>query len=139
MSGLFSTAMESGRFVLQNAGSRSEYRAFVPAPLPPAPPLNLKRLWRDLSEADRALARLDGVATTLPDPDLFVWMYVRHEATLSSQIEGTQSTLEDVLDIESSRKAPLPSSDVDEIINYVDALQFGGDGNPNLTHSAREN
>ena len=117
--------MASGRFVTQNAGSPAEYRAFVPAALPPNPPIDLSTIWRDLSHADRALARLDGVATTVPDPGLFVGMYVRHEATFSSQIEGTQSTLEDVLNAESRSGAPSPKSDVDEIFNYIDALQHG--------------
>lgn len=117
--------MAPGRFVTQNPGRPTEYRAFVPGPLPPEPPLDLHPVWRELSVADRALARLDGVATTLPHPDLFVRMYVRHEATYSSQIEGTQSTLEDLLDAESSREVPSRESDVDEIFNYVDALQHG--------------
>lgn len=117
--------MASGRFLTQNPGQPSRYRAFVPDPLPPDPPLDLAAILPDLSMADRALARLDGVATTLPYPDLFVWMYVRHEATYSSQIEGTQSTLEDVLDAESRSEMPAGESDVDEIFNYVDALQYG--------------
>src|SRR5438874_1890454 len=87
----------SGLFVKQVEG----YRAFQPAPLPPEPPLTLDLdLVRLLSEADQRMARLDGVTSTLPNPDLFVAMYVRQEAVLSSQIEGTQSTLEDVLQFE---------------------------------------
>lgn len=117
--------MASGQFVTQHPGRPFEYQAFVPADLPPEPPLDLSQVWRELSSADRALARLDGVATTLPYPDLFVWMYVRHEATYSSQIEGTQSTLQDVLDAESRREMPSHKSDVDEIFNYVSALNHG--------------
>src|SRR6266852_208370 len=90
--------MRSGDFVKQVEG----YRAFHPARLPPAdPPIQYDtELIRLLSEADRSLGRLDGVTSVLPNPDLFVAMYVRHEAVLSSQIEGTQSTLEDVLQFE---------------------------------------
>ena len=82
--------MRAGHYVKQLDG----YRAFVPAPLPPVPPVEMDReLTRLLSEADHAIGRLDGVTSILPNPDLFVSMYVRHEAVLSSQIEGTQSTL----------------------------------------------
>jgi hypothetical protein len=78
----------AGRYLTQPAG----YRAFIPAPLPPSPPLRIAGdLQRLLSDADRALGRLDGSVQTLPNPDLFVYMYVRKEAVLSSQIEGTQS------------------------------------------------
>jgi hypothetical protein len=87
--------MRAGRFISQPEG----YKAFIPAPLPPDPPIKLdEELTRLLSDADRCLGRLDGVASVLPNPDMFVAMYVRHEAVLSSQIEGTQSTLEDVLE-----------------------------------------
>lgn len=82
--------MRSGRYVKQPTG----YRAFIPAPLPPDPEVHVDaELLCLLSEADRALGRLDGATSILPNPDLFVAMYVRQEAVLSSQIEGTQSTL----------------------------------------------
>jgi Fic family protein len=116
--------MPSGQFVTQNPGRPTAYRAFIPAPLPPDPPLDLSNLWRDLSAADRALARLDGASSTLPNPELFVSMYVRHEAVLSSQIEGTQSTLEDVLASEASEDRPA-GTDVDEVFNYIDAMNHG--------------
>ena len=78
----------SGRYLKQPAG----YRAFLPASLPPDPPVQLERgIQAALSRADLALGRLDGSVLTLPNPDLFVFMYVRKEAVLSSQIEGTQS------------------------------------------------
>ena len=84
----------AGSYVLQPTG----YRAFMPAPLPPDPPLLLvDKLQMLLSEADIALGRLDGSIQILPDPEIFVLMYVRKEAVLSSQIEGTQSSLQDVL------------------------------------------
>ena len=78
-----------------------------------------------LSDADRALGRLDGVTTVLPNPDLFVAMYVRHEAVLSSQIEGTQSTLEDVLEFEVDPKGREHPRDVQDVVNYVKALNYG--------------
>lgn len=112
----------AGRFVAQPQG----YVAFVPAPLPPDPPLVFDaELRKLLSEADQAVGRLDGVAQLLPNPDLYVAMYVRREAVLSSQIEGTQSTLEDVLNFElGGGQVGLPD-DVEEVVNYVLALNHG--------------
>ncbi len=78
-----------------------------------------------LSAADQALGRLDGVIQTVPNPDLFVAMYVRREAVLSSQIEGTQSTLEDLLARELEPATPGLPHDVDEVVNYVRAMNFG--------------
>lgn len=102
-------------------------RAFVPAPLPPDPPLELDAATvKLLSEAERPVGRLDGVVKTVPDPDFFVAMYVRWEAVLGSQIEGTQSTLEDLLAVEldpaATRGVP---DDVEEIVNYVAAMNQG--------------
>src|SRR6516165_2404142 len=108
--------MRTGRYVKQATG----YTAFVPAPLPPDPPIKIDtELSRLLSEADWALGRLDGVATVLPNPDLFVSMYVRQEAVLSSQIEGTESTLEDVLQFEVDSKGRKFPKDIQEVVNYV--------------------
>src|SRR5215471_7634487 len=91
------SSSRAGRYVQQPTG----YRAFIPAPLPPDPAVNLDLpLITLLSQADQAVGRLDGVTHTLINPDLFVAMYVRREAVLSSQIEGTQSTLDDVLAFE---------------------------------------
>jgi Fic family protein len=102
------------------------YSAFIPAPLPPAPPINVdSRLMRLLSDADRALGRLDGVTTILPNPDLFVAMYVRQEAVFSSQIAGTQSTLEDVLAYEAGPGRDKHPQDVEEVVNYVRAMNDG--------------
>jgi len=84
----------AGRYRRQPTG----YHAFLPAPLPPSPPLRLTGpLQVLLSRADRSLGRLDGSVQTLPNPDLFVFLYVRKEAVLSSQIEGTQRSLQDLL------------------------------------------
>jgi len=114
--------MRTGRYVKQAAG----YAAFIPAPLPPDPPIKIDvELARLLSEADRALGRLDGVATVLPNPDLFVSMYVRQEAVLSSQIEGTRSTLEDVLQFEVDSKGREFPKDIREVVNYVRAMNYG--------------
>jgi Fic family protein len=102
------------------------YEAFVPRPLPPDPPLQWDMdMIRLLSEADQSLGRLDGVARNLLNPDLFVAMYVRREAVLSSQIEGTQSTIDDVLKFELNEGfAGLPP-DVNEVVNYVRAMNYG--------------
>jgi len=102
------------------------YSAFIPAPLPPDPPVRIDgELAHLLSEADRSLGRLDGVASVVPNPDLFVAMYVRQEAVLSSQIEGTQSTLEDVLQFEIDEKGRELPKDVEEVVNYVRAMNYG--------------
>lgn len=102
------------------------YRAFIPASLPPNPPVRMSaELTRCLSDADRALGRVDGVASILPNPDLFVAMYVKHEAVFSSQIEGTQSTLEDVLEYEVNPKGEARPKDVEEVVNYVRAMNYG--------------
>ena len=116
------TSHRAGRYISQPTG----YRAFIPAPLPPTPPINLTgQLGRLLSEADRALGRLDGSITTLPNPDMFVFMYVRQEAVLSSQIEGTQSSLHDVLAAEARILNPEHPADVNEVLNYIRALNYG--------------
>jgi len=100
------------------------YRAFVPKPLPPALRQDAE-LASLLSAADHRLGRLDGVATTLPNPDLFVAMFVHKEAVLSSQIEGTQASLDDVLEFEAgAASADLPG-DVAEAVNYVAAMNYG--------------
>lgn len=112
----------SGSYQRQPKG----YQAFVPAPLPPDPPVVIKgELQRLLSQADLALGRLDGSIQILPNPDLFVFMYVRKEAVLSSQIEGTQSSLQDLLAAEARLYAPEAPKDVDEVINYVAAMNHG--------------
>lgn len=96
------------------------------APLPPDPPIRLEgELQTLLSRADRALGRLDGSIQTLPHPDLFVAMYVRKEAVLSSQIEGTQSSLQDVLAAEARVLSADRPDDVDEVFNYVGAMNHG--------------
>jgi len=112
----------AGRYVQQPMG----YKTFIPAPLPPEPPVKIeKEIQSLLSEADRALGRLDGSITTLPNPDLFVMMYVRKEAVLSSQIEGTQSSLQNLLEAEAKIFSDSMPRDVNEVINYVKAMNYG--------------
>lgn len=100
-------------------------RAFVPPPLPPEPSIDVLALLEKLSLAERALGRLDGITMLLPRQDLFLYMYVRKEAVLSSQIEGTQSTLSDLLRFEIEAQAGQPIDDIREVSNYVDAMMYG--------------
>jgi Fic family protein len=119
--GQLTTSNRAGRYVRQPAG----YRAFVPSFLPPDPPVDLASLAQVLSDANLAIGRLDGVGRTLPNPDLFVAMYVRREAVLSSQIEGTQSTLDDILAYELDATAAKAPADVAEVVNHVAAMNYG--------------
>lgn len=119
---MMTESTRAGRYIRQPEG----YSAFIPAPLPPDPPINMdQEMITLLSDADRALGRLDGSIQTLPDPELFVFMYVRKEAVLSSQIEGTQSSLNDVLEAEAAISDPGRPRDVDEVLNYVNAMNYG--------------
>ena len=102
-----------------------QVRAFVPASLPPQPPVDLSGMQPALERAILALGRLDSEARQLPDPDLFVYAYVRREAQLSSQIEGTQSSLSDLFELETEGESPQQDDDVTEVSNYVAALEHG--------------
>lgn len=113
-----------GRFIETSFGGEN-VRAFVPPALPPDPPIQIETLLSKLSKADRAMGRLDGVTMLLPDHTLFLYMYVRKEAVLSSQIEGTQSTLSDLLRFETEAVAGKPIDDIREVSNYVDAMMYG--------------
>lgn len=107
----------AGQYIQQLEG----YKSFKPNPLPPFPELQMDAETISLlSEADRSLGRLDGVTQTLPNPELFVTMYVKKEALLSSQIEGTQASLIEVLEVEEAQTA-----DAREVTNYVKALNYG--------------
>ena len=105
-----------------------QFKAFVPVPLPPDPPLVLDgTLQQALERALLALGRLDSISTLLPAPELFIYSYIRKEAVLSSQIEGTQSSLSDLLLYELERAPGVPRNDLDvvEVSNYVAALDHG--------------
>jgi Fic family protein len=115
-----------GHYVTTAVGGE-RVRAFVPPPLPPVPPIRIEGLLSLLEEASRAVGRLDGVTSILPDPPLFFYMYVRKEALLSSQIEGTQSSLSDLLLFESEETPGVPLDDVREVSNYVAAMTHGLD------------
>jgi Fic family protein len=113
----------AGKYIKQIEG----YKAFVPEPLPPQnPELEINdELQACLSRTDRSLGRLDGAIQTLPGSDLFVYMYVRKEAVLSSQIEGTQSSLSHLLKREAEVLDPDTPKDVNEVVNYVGAMNLG--------------
>jgi Fic family protein len=113
-----------GKFVTTAAGGE-KVRAYLPPPLPPRPSLDLAQFFELLEEANRALGRLDGVTSVLPDTPLFLYMYVRKEALLSSQIEGTQSSLSDLLLFENEEVPGVPLDDVREVSNYVAAMDYG--------------
>lgn len=114
-----------GAYISSVAGGET-VRAFVPAPLPPNPPLDLGGTRQTLLErATLALGRLDSISLLLPDPQLFLYAYVRREAVLSSQIEGTQSSLSDLLLFELDEVPGVPFDDVVEVSNYIAALEHG--------------
>jgi Fic family protein len=114
--------MRAGQYLKQATG----YKAFDPKPLPPDPPLKIDvKLSRLLSQADLALGRLDGISTLLPNPDLFVSMYVRQEAVFSSQIDGTQTTLEDLFQFAIDSKDQDFPQDIQQVVNYVSAMNYG--------------
>ena len=115
----------TGRYEV-TVGGGEQVRAFVPFPLPPDPPIAMDtRMQRLLEGAVLALGRLDSLATLLPDAGLFLYTYVRKEAVLSSQIEGTQSSLSDLLLFELEELPGVPLDDVVEVSNYVAALEHG--------------
>ena len=111
---------KAGELVRQDRG----YDAFIPNPLPPDIEYD-DELRFLLSKADTALARLDGVTEVLPNPDIFVAMYVKKEALLSAQIEGTQVSLQGVLEFEANLKPKEDIRDIREVINYVRAMNYG--------------
>ena len=113
-----------GTYIVTAVGGE-KVRAFVPPPLPPNPPLHLAELQVPLELANQALGRLDGLASALPNLPQFIYMYVRKEAVLSSQIEGTQSSLSDLLLFENSEAPGVPLHDVQDVSNYVAAMEHG--------------
>ena len=115
-----------GKWVTSTVTGES-VRAFLPPDLPPRPPIDMAGLSVLASEAMLALGRLDGVRSVAPDTSLFLYMYVRKEALLSSQIEGTQSSLSDLLLYEDEAAPGVPLDDVEEVSTYVAALTHGLD------------
>ena len=116
---------QTGRYETLHGGDEP-VRAFIPAPLPPVPPLRMDGpLQQALENAVLALGRLDGISALLPDKTLFLYSYVRKEAVLSSQIEGTQSSLSDLLLYELEEAPDVPLDDVVEVSNHVAALEHG--------------
>ena len=114
-------AKRSGKYI-ENLTGEALYKSFKPSPLPPLPPLEIdENLIKLLVEANRQLAQLDTASQLIPNIELFVSMYVRKEALMSSQIEGTQCTLEDILDPQLDVNA---NADVGEVINYIKAAHF---------------
>jgi Fic family protein len=112
----------AGKFVLTPHG----YKSFIPKELPPEPPIEYDdELQLLLSKADRNLARLDGITFVLPNPDLFIAMYVKKEALLSSQIEGTQASLEGVLEFEADLVPKEDINEIKDVVNYIKALDYG--------------
>src|SRR6478672_3151790 len=104
------------------------YSTFSPKPLPPDPPLAIDvEMQRLLDRANQALGRLDGITLLLPDPDQFLYSYIRKEAVLSSQIEGTQSSLSDLLLFEHDEASGVPIADTRETYNYIRAMNHGID------------
>jgi Fic family protein len=115
----------TGTYEVTTVGGET-VRAFIPHPLPPQPALDLSGPMQPLLErALLALGRLDSISTLLPDTDLFLYSYVRKEAVLSSQIEGTQSSLSDLLLFEMEQAPGAPLDDVVEVSGYVSALEHG--------------
>ena len=119
------SSRRAGQLVVVQSG-RDGYSAFVPAPLPPKPPLQINHATQVLlDEANQALGRLDAVTLLLPEPGQFLYSYVRKEAVLSSQIEGTQSSLSDLLLFENEAVPGVPLDDVEETANYIAAMNHG--------------
>jgi Fic family protein len=115
-------SQRAGRYVNQSTG----YRTFIPAPLPPEPAISLGgQIPALLSRAERELGRLNGSVLTLSDPDLLVDGSIGQEAVLSSQIEGTQSSLQDLLRAEAEWMDETTPRDVDEVVTYVRAMKHG--------------
>jgi Fic family protein len=114
-----------GRYVAQTTASEP-FQAFLPSPLPPIPPIEFTpELAEDLAAANLSLGRLDSLGRLLPDVTLLLYFYVRKEAVLSSQIEGTQSSLSDLLLFESHEMPGVPLDDVEEVSSYVAAMEHG--------------
>jgi Fic family protein len=113
-----------GKYITRTIPGES-FKAYLPPTLPPKPPIDLSEIYPHLEQATHALARLNNVTTSIPNTSLFLYMYVRKEAFLSSQIEGTQSSFSDLMLFEHHQKTTVSLEDVEEVSNYVKALQHG--------------
>lgn len=114
-----------GQYLKSSAVGGETYNTYIPAPLPPDPPLSMEELYPLLDRANTALGRLDGMSMILPNASLFLYLYIRKEAVLSSQIEGTQSSLSDLLLFETDETPGVPMDDVTEVSCYVAAISYG--------------
>src|SRR2546427_5313003 len=114
-----------GTYVTTTTVTGEPVQACIPPKLPPNPPVELAGLYQHLDRANQALGRLDALTTLLPDTKFFLYLYIRKEALLSSQIEGTQSSFSDLLLFESNAEPGVPIDDVEEVSNYVAAMQHG--------------
>lgn len=113
-----------GNYAVSSTTGES-FKAYIPNPLPPNPPLQMEKIYPLLDQANIAIGRLDGISALLPDPSLFLYFYIRKEAVLSSQIEGTQSSLSDLLAFENNEESSVQFQDVTEVSNYVAAMEHG--------------
>ncbi|MBA3812923.1 MAG: Fic family protein [Alphaproteobacteria bacterium] len=113
-----------GTYVIQTISSES-YKAYIPKKLPPHPALNLQGLYPHIDRATQALGALNSMTKSIPNTALFIYMYVRKEALLSSQIEGTQSSFSDLILFEHQQKTNVSLDDVEEVSNYVSAINYG--------------
>src|SRR5258708_1309408 len=113
-----------GTYVISSVTGET-VRAFLPPPLPPEPAIEMRQLYQHLDRANQALGRLDGLTKILPDTKFFLILYQQKEALLSAQIEGTQSSLSDLLLFKNSEEPEVPVEDVREVSNYVDAMEYG--------------
>lgn len=126
-----------GQLAKCSAVGGEHYTAYIPKNLPPVPPLAMDDLYPLLDQASTAIGRLDGMIMVLPDPSLFLYMYIRKEAVLSSQIEGTQSSLSDLLLFETEEAPGAPMDDVTEVSCYVVAMSYGLERLKNFPMSLR--
>ena len=117
-------AQRIGTYITQK-GTGESYKAYLPPKLPPQPPLNLTKLYPYLEKATLALGQLNSLNKSIPNTALFIYMYVRKEALLSSQIEGTQSSFSDLMLFEHHQKSEVSLEDVEEVSNYVKAIAYG--------------
>lgn len=117
---------KTGERLIQKVAGES-YHAYVPPPLPPDPAVDLIKIYPHLEKAAQALAELNSIHNSIPNTSLFIYMYVRKEALLSSQIEGTQSSFSDLMLFEHHQKPTVSLEDVEEVSNYVKAIKYALD------------